>query len=97
MKIEIIAKNHIDSFLTNEDGDKFFYIIFPPLKRGEEVTVSFKDIDCLPSSFVNTAFLPLLKFLSFEQIKSQLSFKDTNSQINKMIKMRFFDEVKRTY
>lgn len=91
--VKIKATDYLDRFLTNEDGMVLFNIISPILEKGEKVVVSFEDVDCLPTSFVNTAFIPLLGILSFTEIKKLLSFEKTNSQINNVIKMRFFDEL----
>ncbi|NEN75582.1 STAS-like domain-containing protein [Pelistega sp. NLN82] len=66
-----------------------FRIIHPYLEQGEQVIVSFEGVDSLPSSFVNTALLPLLHHFSFKTIKESLFFENTNSQINTMIKDRF--------
>lgn len=87
--IKIIARNHLERFLTNEDGFLLLNIIRPHLQQGEKVIISFDGVDSLPSSFVNTALLPLLHDLPFSKIKEYLSFEDTNSQINSMIKDRF--------
>ncbi|HBP27911.1 MAG TPA: hypothetical protein DD666_00665 [Advenella kashmirensis] len=89
--------NYVQHCQTNADGDKIFNVIAPALLRGETVTVSFKGVISLPSSFVNSAFIPLLNDLSFEQIKKQLRFQDTNSQMNSMIKSRFDFEINRGF
>lgn len=80
---------------TNEDGDKVNQRIFPLLRSGEVVSLSFKGIDVVPSSFVNTAFIPLLDSFDFEFIKRHLQFKNTSRQINEMIRSRFMFEVAR--
>lgn len=82
---------------TNEDGAKVFNSILPLLKKGETVSISFKGVDALPSSFVNTAFIPLLDHFDFEYIKKSLLFSNTSRQINEIIKSRFaFEVAKRT-
>lgn len=81
---------------TNEDGTKVLNFILPFLKKGEAVCISFKGVDAVPSSFVNTAFIPLLDHFDFEYIKKSLTFTHTSRQINEIIKSRFvFEAAKR--
>lgn len=80
---------------TNEDGAKVFEHLLPLLRQGESVCLSFKGVDVVPSSFVNSAFISLLDYLDFEVIKKQLFFSDTSRQINEIIKSRFAFEVSR--
>ncbi len=80
---------------TNEDGDKLNQHILPLLRIGEKVVISFRGVDAVPSSFVNTALISLLDHFGFEYIKSHVGFKDTSRQINEMINSRFVFEIAR--
>lgn len=86
----------LDSFYTNDDGDVLFEILKENLNDGNKVDVSFEGIHGLNSSFVNSAFIRLLEFYSFDFIKMNIKFVDTNKQINQLISSRFkFETQKR--
>ncbi|MGJ0740224.1 STAS-like domain-containing protein, partial [Enterococcus casseliflavus] len=79
----------------NDDGDKLFNIIVDNFENDNPIQVSFKGIDSLNSSFVNSAFIMLLDIYTFNEIREKLSFVDTNKQINLLILGRFKFEVKK--
>jgi hypothetical protein len=81
--------DHISHCSSNDDGKKIFDLIMPVLKAGGSIRVSFKEVDSLTSSFINSAFIELLNDFSFDYIKANLRFIDTNNYINRMIKKRF--------
>jgi hypothetical protein len=89
----IRALDLVPQCYSQDDGQKVFDALFPRLKKGERVELSFEGVDTVPSSFINTALIHLLDVLSFETIKSNLRFVDTTRQINQMIKSRFDFEV----
>ena len=84
----------LDSFYTNDDGDILFRILKENLNDGNKVDVSFEGIHGLNSSFVNSAFIRLLECYSFDFIKMNIRFVDTNKQINQLISSRFRFETK---
>ncbi|NHZ83696.1 DUF4325 domain-containing protein [Massilia sp. CCM 8695] len=85
----------VDRCYNGEDGQVIHDIIVSRLPTEVELFVSLEGVDSVPSSFVNVAFISLLDFLSFNEIKRRLRFVNTNSQINEMIKSRFAFEAKR--
>ncbi|EME3512156.1 STAS-like domain-containing protein, partial [Enterococcus faecium] len=87
--------DHLSSYYTNDDGDKLFYIIVEKLNKGESVDISFKGIDSINSSFVNSAFISLLDLYTFDEIRKKVNFINTNKQINLLILNRFKFEVKK--
>lgn len=87
--------NIVEHCYSDADGEKVYKVIVNYIKRQEPVVVSFEGVDVVPSSFVNAAFITLLDNFSFETIKKLLSFVNTTSQTNEMIKNRFLFEVKR--
>ncbi|MDD3757681.1 MAG: STAS-like domain-containing protein, partial [Advenella sp.] len=93
MKIYIL--DYVSQCQTNDDGEKIFNIIYPYIKRHKDITLSFKGVTSIPSSFVNSAFIALLDYAPFDDIKRHLKFSDTNSQMNSMIKERFSFEIKK--
>jgi len=78
---------------SQDDGQKVFDVLYPRLKQGERIELSFEGVDTVPSSFINTALIHLLDVLTFDTIKSNLRFVDTTKQINQMIRSRFDFEV----
>lgn len=72
-----------------EDGQIVRNLLLTRMAQDDSVIVSFKGVQSIPSSFVNTALISLLCTFSFSEIKRRLRFVDTNSQINEMIRSRF--------
>ncbi|MFP7171967.1 STAS-like domain-containing protein [Terribacillus halophilus] len=85
--------DHVERCYSNEDGIVIFNKLSEQLKKGEKVTLSFMHVDTVTSSFVNSALIELLEQYSFDYIKRNIKFVDTNSLINDMIKRRFSFEV----
>lgn len=77
---------------NNDDGRVVNDAIREALAREEVVTLSFDGVDSVPSSFVNSALITLLRDLSFDEVRRRLRFVQTNSQINEMIRSRFNQE-----
>ena len=48
-------------------------------RNDEKITLSFKGVDGVTSSYVKTALIDLLKEFGFDFIKNHLAFSDTNS------------------
>ncbi|MCM3411213.1 STAS-like domain-containing protein [Metabacillus litoralis] len=95
MGLEVRAIDHVERCYSNDDGLVIKLIISNLFERNEKVVFSFQGIDGVTSSFVNTAFIELLHDYSFNFIKENLTFVNSNTQINRMIRDRFNFEVKR--
>lgn len=91
MVISVLA--HVKRCYSNADGDVIYHVIKSAFQRNEKVVVSFKGIESVSTSFVNSAFIELLNDYSFENIRANLTFIDSCKQINDMIKKRFYFEV----
>jgi hypothetical protein len=87
----IVLNKIINSTYSNDEGNKIFNLMRDTIKENS-ITISFEGFDVVSSSFVNSAFVPLLQIYSFELIKSHLHFRKTNRQINDMIKKRLVFE-----
>ena len=81
--------DHVKMASTYEDGEIIFKLISDAISKGETVTLSFKDIQSVPSAFVNSAILRLLEIFRFQQIRDNLTFINTTKHINDLIKSRF--------
>jgi hypothetical protein len=85
----IRALDYVPQCYTQQDGEKVYNVIFPFLRDGKQIELSFDGVDVVPSSFVNTALIALLDVVSFDVIKRNLRFVNTTSQINEIIRNRF--------
>lgn len=93
--VTIRVLNVVPRTFNNDDGRAVHDAIREALARDEVVTLSFDGVDSVPSSFVNSAFITLLRDLTFDEVRRRLRFVKTNSQINEMIRSRFTQEVER--
>lgn len=93
----INVSEHVRQCYSNQDGEILFNLIKPLMDKGEKADVSFKDIDSVTSSFVNSAFIELLQYYPFAYIRANLRFSDSARHINEIIKKRFrFETEERT-
>lgn len=89
----IKIKDIVENTSFNKDGEIIFNLIRNSIMDKEHITVSFEGIHALNTSFVNSAFIELLEYFTFEEIKQYVSFVNSTKQINTVISKRFKDEV----
>lgn len=70
---------------TSTEGEVVFDVISPLISEGRSLKVSFEGVTNVPSSFVNAAFVKLLKLYSADFVRDRLSFINVNQQIADMI------------
>jgi STAS-like domain of unknown function (DUF4325) len=85
----ITALDHVQQCSTYSDGQVIFDLLLPAIKRGEDVTLSFRGVTALPSAFVNSAILRLVEEVPVDEIKAHLRLSDSTRQINELIRDRF--------
>lgn len=85
----ICIRDFVDYAHTNQEGDIILNQIAPSIYNGEVVVVSFKGISSVTSSFLNSAFIPLLDRVPFSELKNRMKFIDSNRTINDSILRRF--------
>jgi hypothetical protein len=73
---------------TADQGNIVFSHLHSAMKAGKPFVVSFDKIQTATSSFVNAAFVRLLKDFSFGDIKKRMRVTDSTRQINQMIRIR---------
>jgi hypothetical protein len=78
----------IATAITETDGDTVFAQLNRELECQDVVTLSFFGLKTASTSFVNTAFVPLLDLMSFGEIKRRLRIVESTRQINHVIKWR---------
>ena len=88
----IILLDHVATCHSNDDGAKIADAIRKNLDKEEPIRISFKGVDIVSTSFINSSLISLLDYYSFNYIKSKLSFINTTKHINDLIKNRFLFE-----
>jgi STAS-like domain of unknown function (DUF4325) len=73
---------------TAHEGASVFPHIQAAFDNQGPIVISFDGVQTATSSFVNSAFVPLLRQRSFSGIKNRLRIVDSTRQINEMIKAR---------
>jgi len=74
---------------THITGDIIYNLIMNHINSGRNITLSFKDVSYVTPSFVNNAFIKLLKLISIDYIKKHIKIIDCNRQVCGIIKNRF--------
>lgn len=85
----IELKSVLNQHVTNEDGDLLFNIIHDEFEKDNKVNISMLGVYGLNTSFVNSAFIQLLEHYSYDFIKKNLTFTNSNKQINDVILENF--------
>jgi STAS-like domain of unknown function (DUF4325) len=73
---------------TGDQGQVVFDRLRRELLSNSEITVSFEGVKTVTSSFVNAAFVQLLRTMALGEIKSRLKVVNSTRQINDMIRTR---------
>lgn len=94
--VVLTVKDLVSNYSDNQSGLVLFEHIKRAFQQEEAVIVSFESVPYISTSFVNSAFINLLETYSFDFIRKHLSFKDSNVQINGLIKDRFSFEAKKS-
>lgn len=76
----------------NKDGNRLRKDISKRFDKGEDVTVSFRNVKGINTSFINSAFIELLDTYSYAFIRQNLTFVDSTKHVNRTIKERFLFE-----
>lgn len=91
--VNLRIKDYVDQVYSNDDGIVIYNALKKELTNANKVNVSFQEIHALNSSFINSAFIELLRDFDFNYIKENLHFVDSTRQINALIKSRFSFEL----
>lgn len=73
---------------TAAQGEALYYVVRQALDNQRSVEISFEGVKTATSSFVNMAFVELLKTVSFPEIRERIRVTNSSRQINEMIKSR---------
>lgn len=73
--------------VASNDGEKVYERLFPILKKGHGVSLSFRNVTVLTSAFLNAAIGQLYGELTEDQITSLLKVEDIESDDLSLIEM----------
>lgn len=91
----IQVKDLAPAAYTNDDGDAVHAAIVDALAHADEVIVSFADVNGITSSFVNSAFVPFIETIGFDQFKKRVRIVDATKPTAELIRHRLTFEAKR--
>ena len=66
--------------VSAEDGQKVYEKIYPLVREGHKVVLSFDQIEIIISSFLNSAIGQLYEKFTEEQIREQLTVRDMDQE-----------------
>jgi hypothetical protein len=86
MTIKLIK--HVKSFAENKDIAKSIRLkqIIPALKKGQEITLDFENIDAATQSFIHALISDLIRKYGSE-VLDKISFKSCNETVKKIIQI----------
>ncbi|MCD3218529.1 STAS-like domain-containing protein [Mammaliicoccus sciuri] len=88
--------NYIDSCTTNDQGRIIKELIL--LDNDNPVKLSFKGIDSVTTSFVNSLFVDIMFEKGMDFIKNNINIVESNTQINRLIVERLkFEKENRVF
>lgn len=79
--LHLVGKNAI----SMQNGDKLYHAIHTDLVNGEFIELDFNEINLFASPFFNASIGLLLKDISIESLKKQLSFVNLNEIGNDLL------------
>lgn len=88
----ILIKNLVSSCDTNEQGEAVLRTIIREIDRNDSVVLDFTGVLYATSSFVNSAFVPLLERMTFETIKRKVRVTKALPAVADMIRRRMARE-----
>lgn len=88
--------NHVPFCFSSDQGDTIRALVEKKLASNEFVTVSFSGVSEVTSSFINSAFVSLLKSYDIKFIKSHVRFVSVSKQVADMLR-RCFDNAQKEH
>lgn len=89
LRKEIHINQLVDGFSTNAEGSILYQEIVRNLDTHGSISVSFRNVTPVSSSFLNSSFGSLIEELTFDQFKSKISIVSC-SKSNRDTLMRYF-------
>ena len=91
----VVVQSAVLSCDTGDQGRAVHEAVRIALSGGGNVTVDFSGVTNVTSSFVNAAFVALLCFMSFDDVRQRMKIVNANRQVAGMIRERMRIESKR--
>jgi len=85
----IVALDHVEQCYSAQDGEVIFNVLARAFAQDHEVTLSFKGVSDVPSSFVNAALVPILQDRGEQWVREHLRITAATKQVADMIKRCF--------
>jgi hypothetical protein len=79
------ALSHVPHRYTYSDGERLAAVISCSLRLGQDVVVSFRGVNAVPSSFLNGAFVSLLDEFPVDVLRTHLRIVDSTRQIDREV------------
>lgn len=85
----IVALDHVEQCYSTQDGEVIFGVLMRAFSQDSEVTLSFRGVSDVPSSFVNAALVPILQDRGEQWMRAHLRITAATKQVADMIKRCF--------
>jgi len=87
----IVALDYVPHCYSAQDGAVVHRALAAAFARGDYVTLSFKGVSDVPSSFVNAALVPFVHERGTDWVKKNLRIVSATSQVAAMIRRCFIE------
>lgn len=91
----ITTRNIVAACDTYEQGTALRSVMLAQLQQHGAVAVSFEGVSNATTSFVNAAFVEMLRHMSFDDFKRRVQIVKAHRQVANMIKERMLFESQR--
>ncbi len=85
----ISVLDHVPRCYTHQDGAVIQDLLRPAFVRGQHVTLSFRGVTDVPSSFINASLVPFVEDHGADWVKAHLTVVGVTKQIADMIRRCF--------
>lgn len=85
----------VDGFDTNAQGQIIFDYVIDRLSDETSITLDFKDVFSITSSFANTSVVQLLDVLGESDFRAKIKLVNANKQVAQLLRLRLTSEAKK--
>lgn len=85
----IVALDHVDHCFNAQDGEIILGVLTQALLKHQDVTLSFRGVSDVPSSFINAALVPLVQTHGEDWVRKHLRITAATKQVADMIRRCF--------
>ena len=84
----VLVRKIVEACDSTVQGQKIYEVISSDLFAGRDVTLDFAGVHGMTSSFLNSAFIPLLDKVPFSAVKAHMHVRNANRQVSNMLRDR---------